>query len=1125
MVALAGFVPALGGFGAARSHGHDVPRLRGASLAVARREALVRLAARRRWLGSAAARSQRAASKMAFHGLSAVAAEAVAMRDFGSALAAADANPATSVGTTGRLVRYVGDYRALIRVGRKLELEDSSIPLRVADGGVKRPVDLRLRETPTGFAAANPLHRVVVARRLSGGVSVGPHAIRIVPQGTDVSGRLSGGNSVFFGDVGPDEDVAVTPTVSGAEVFTVLRSRLSPELLRYRVALPHGAVLRSMVGGAAISLDGRELAYIPSPSVIDAQMQAVPARMTVSRDEVRLRVFHRGRDVAYPLLVDPALVEPSKFQGWTFHSASGMQGPRPAALEAPSGEYPDGSSGEWVWTRPDLDTRIVDVNFYDISWSATGEAEWELGLGSGAGEETPSWYWLHAAWEGSGHQAAVEPGGVGDYSISPLKVEMSAEPRGKCDCANGSGSFSVGAIDVLLELPGLGGKRRMVTTLANEEGESTEETLGGENAGAPGLTNQCYNGHPINCATGNQVETQTDLAIGGRGPHLAVTRTYNSALAVEQTERDEHGSFGYGWSGPYSDYLTTTESTATVHQANGSTVVFTYLPAREEWIAAPWVDATFYKSRGGSSEYTLPNETKLEFNGHGQLTGETTRNRNSLEISRNSEGQIDAVYSAGRKLTFAYNAEGEVESVEDPMGHTVKYSYEDGNLVSVTEPGESTPRWRFKYNSEHELTAETDGRGYTVTTEYNSDHQAVSQTDAMHRTREWKYASPEDNQETTITEPNGSRTVEKFNPVGLPTSVTRAAGTSLAATTTYEYNGAYELISSTDPNHDTTTYTGDDDGDRTSETNPDGDETKWEYDAAHDVVGVTTPDGEKTTIERDSHGNVLKVSRAAPGGATQVTKYKYDSYGDVEIMTDPRGHEWKYEYDGYGDRTGEVDPQGDKRTWGYNEDSQETSTVSPRGHEKGAIEANFTTEIKRNEQGWPERIINPVKDETKYTYDADGDIETITDPEGSKTTYTYNADDEPEKVEEPKSTIETAYNSEGQVTAETDGNKHTTKYERNLLGEVTEEINPLGQKTTKEYDEVGNLTSVTDAEHRTTTYKYDPANRLTEITYSDGKTPTVKYEYNGDGDRTKMIDGSGESTYTYDQLDRLEETK
>ncbi len=64
-----------------------------------------------------------------------------------------------------------------------------------------------------------------------------------------------------------------------------------------------------------------------------------------------------------------------------------------------------------------------------------------------------------------------------------------------------------------------------------------------------------------------------------------------------------------------------------------------------------------------------------------------------------------------------------------------------------------------------------------------------------------------------------------------------------------------------------------------------------------------------------------------------------------------------------------------------------------------------------------------------------------------------------------------------------------------------------------------------DPTGRTTTYTYDPANRLTEITYSSGTTPTVKYEYNVNGDRTKMIDGTGTSTYEYDQLDRLVETK
>ncbi len=78
--------------------------------------------------------------------------------------------------------------------------------------------------------------------------------------------------------------------------------------------------------------------------------------------------------------------------------------------------------------------------------------------------------------------------------------------------------------------------------------------------------------------------------------------------------------------------------------------------------------------------------------------------------------------------------------------------------------------------------------------------------------------------------------------------------------------------------------------------------------------------------------------------------------------------------------------------------------------------------------------------------------------------------------------------------------------------------------TKKEYAAAGNLTAVTDAAKRTTKYSYDPANRLKEISYSESKTPTVKYEYNGDGERTKMIDGTGTTTYTYDIIDRLVKT-
>jgi RHS repeat-associated protein len=163
---------------------------------------------------------------------------------------------------------------------------------------------------------------------------------------------------------------------------------------------------------------------------------------------------------------------------------------------------------------------------------------------------------------------------------------------------------------------------------------------------------------------------------------------------------------------------------------------------------------------------------------------------------------------------------------------------------------------------------------------------------------------------------------------------------------------------------------------------------------------------------------------------------------------------------------------------------------------------------------------------TVYAYGDSGNIETQTDPNGNTTKYAYNADGQLTKTEEPNKTVtETEYDAMGQVTAQTDGNKHTTEYKRNLLEETTEEINPLGHKTKKEYDTAGNLVKLTDPTGRTTTYTYDPANRLTEVVYSSGNPATVKYEYNKDGDRTKMTDGTGTTKYEYDQLDRLTETE
>ncbi len=462
----------------------------------------------------------------------------------------------------------------------------------------------------------------------------------------------------------------------------------------------------------------------------------------------------------------------------------------------------------------------------------------------------------------------------------------------------------------------------------------------------------------MNCATGNEFQAQTDLAVGGRGPKLRLALTYNSRLAVNQVTA---GQFGFGWTGTYSAHLKLENEgqQATVYQDNGSTIQFTR--SEETWTApAGLVQATLV-NEGAGYVYTLPNQTKLAFNSTGQLTSETDRNGNAITLAYNAEKQLEsATDGAGRKLVFHYNGSGQVDSVKDPLGHTAKYTYESGNLATVTLPGEATANWTYKYDTKHEMTSEKDGRGHTFTTEYNASHRVSSQTDALSNKRSWAYATLELGTETTLTEPNGSTTKQRFNEFGSPVSVTRAAGTALAATTTYEHNAADELTATTDPNGHTTKYTYDAEGNRTSATNPLGHTISREYNATHDLVSRTTPDGETTTVKRDSHGNAEVVERPAPGATTQITKYKYATNGDLEKVEDPLKRVTKYEYDSYGDRTAETDPEGYKRTWAYNEDSKQTSSVSPRGHLEGAEPATFTTTIERDAQGRPMLVTEPV---------------------------------------------------------------------------------------------------------------------------------------------------------------------
>lgn len=57
------------------------------------------------------------------------------------------------------------------------------------------------------------------------------------------------------------------------------------------------------------------------------------------------------------------------------------------------------------------------------------------------------------------------------------------------------------------------------------------------------FSKECETGDPVNCASGNFFETQTDIAIGGLGVGLGLTRTYSAQAAATA---GSPGAFGYG---------------------------------------------------------------------------------------------------------------------------------------------------------------------------------------------------------------------------------------------------------------------------------------------------------------------------------------------------------------------------------------------------------------------------------------------------------------------------------------------------------------------------------------------------------------------------------------------------
>lgn len=343
-------------------------------------------------LESPQAAQERSESLYAYASMSGEEAEQLLHSKFAEEIEALNGDPARFLSDATLDQTLEGGMAALVTSEDGAELLDAGIPVTATDEeGVKSKVDLSLIDTGEGFEPVNPLTEVSLPDLADEEIQMGENlGVRVLSREGSV-GQLFGDKNVFYPEIQPSTDLLVSPIAKGLELSDQLRSAESPEELRFELQLPGGASLRSDgAGGAEVVREGKTMAHVPFPTAMDAQGAEVPVGLEIEGDAIVLQVAHRQGDYAYPILVDPPLLEDwydaSWYNGanlqalsdgswqwgtnasWVYGSTSCIWtcwgSGRGLYVSAASGSHGGSQFGQWTYTPPGATSYITQAKIY-----------------------------------------------------------------------------------------------------------------------------------------------------------------------------------------------------------------------------------------------------------------------------------------------------------------------------------------------------------------------------------------------------------------------------------------------------------------------------------------------------------------------------------------------------------------------------------------------------------------------------------------------------------------------------------------------------------------------------------------------------------------------------------------
>lgn len=627
------------------------------------------------------------------------------------------------------------------------------------------------------------------------------------------------------------------------------------------------------------------------------------------------------------------------------------------------------------------------------------------------------------------------------------------------------------------------------------------------------------------------------------------TDTYNaSGLLISQTDAQGQQQFGFD-----SDFNRTG-----VTDANGNPTAY--------------LRDAFGLTRAITD--ALGHVTSFTYDGNNNLTSSTDALGRTTQYLYDGQNNLISMTNALSGTThYTYNAQGQQTSVTDENGHTTQYAYDSfGNRAVITDAlGYVTT---FEYDDLGRVVTTTDALGKITINEYDAADNLVKVIENFLPGQPQNYTPPSPPQEggpggvynliTEYTYDGAGRRLTTTDTLGRVNRNVYDATGRLAQTIqnehptipTQNYQNEYNLI---------TSYGYDDFGRQVSVTDTLGRETRTEYDAVgraqksivnyvdgaydpnapdedivtefvYDAAGnlVNTID----TLGRVTHTNYDALNRveqtivnfdngifsAATPDEDLVTAYGYDAVGNQTVITDTLGRATLYSYDALNRVITMTNPLGDTMSYQYDPAGNRTSVTNG---------ANETTNFAYDELNRLILTRDPLGNETEYRYDEGGNRTAMIDAEGVETRYGYDTLNRLTSVIEnyvdgvysagltdEDVTTRYEYDPIGNRTGIIDARNNETSYEYDTLNRRIAMTDPENNTTQYGYGALGNRTVITDANGIVTTFGYDQMNRLMSIDYSDS-TPDVNFTYNGVGNRLTMTDGTGTTTYSYDDADRL----